>query len=222
MAALWRMTVALMAAAGAFLPVPCHAQPADMPLVGRYVVVGIRAASDVAGPVPGSEQESLRALIGTELRAGDRVSWYRERCDVRPGRAERSAALVERNLADLQIAPGARDARLNRNLIVDCLGRAIGDIWEVLVVDRRVLVARSSPSRAWLILEQPLAPGDVRLLKQRLRQLGFDPGSQDERMDEATRAAIAAFAVKNGAPAAFMPGILTVNLMNAIAEAPPR
>jgi peptidoglycan hydrolase-like protein with peptidoglycan-binding domain len=59
-------------------------------------------------------------------------------------------------------------------------------------------------------------------LKQRLRQLGFDPGSRDERMDDGTRAAIAAFAMKNGAPAAFMPGVLTVNLMNAIAEAPPR
>jgi hypothetical protein len=220
MLALRSVVVAISLIFAAFLPpgISARAEAADLPLVGRYVVVGARAASDVATTLSARESDFSKALIGTELRAGDRVSWYRERCDVRPGPAEGSAALVERNLADLQIAPASSDRRLNRNLIIDCLGRAASDIWHVLVVDQRVLVARSLPFAHYLILEQPLAPGDVRLLKQRLQQAGFDPGPQDERMEETTRAAIAAFARKNGAPTLLMPGIVTVNLLNALAE----
>jgi hypothetical protein len=167
------------------------------------------------------ETDPNRNLLGTKLRAGSTISWYRDRCEVRPAGAEGNAALVDRNLADLQLAPASTDARLNRNLIIDCLGRAAGDIWHVLVVDQRLVVARSSPFTTYLILEQPLAPGDVRLLKLRLRQAGFDPGSQDEQLDNSTRAAIAAFARKNGAPF-LTPGIITVNLLNALAESASR
>ena len=190
----------------------------DLPLIGRYVVVATRAASDVATSLAARDADASRNLIGTELTAGDTVHWYRGRCAARPNPSEGHAAIVERNLADLQLAPASIDARLNQNLIIDCLGRAVSDIWHVLVIDQRVLVARSSPFTTYLILEQPLAPGDIRLLKQRLRQAGFDPGPDDELMNETTRAAIAAFARKNGAPALLMPGIVTVNLLNALAE----
>jgi hypothetical protein len=190
----------------------------DPPLVGTYVVVAARAASDVATSIAARDADQSRKFIGTKLRAGDSISWYRERCEARPTSSDGGAAMVERNLADLQLAPASLDARLNQSLIVDCLGRAASDIWHVLVVDQRVLVARSSPFTTYLILEQPLAPGDISLLKQRLRQAGFDPGPDDELMNESTRAAIAAFARKNGAPALLMPGIITVNLLNALAE----
>jgi len=190
----------------------------DQPLVGTYVVVGTRAASDVAAPLSALQSDTSSSLIGTELRVGDKVSWYRERCELRQGPAKGSAALVERNLADLQIAPASMDSRLNRNLIIDCLGRSASDIWDIFVVDQRVLVARSSPFLTYLVLEQPLAPGDIRRLKRKLRQAGFDPGPEDERMDDTTRAAIAAFAVKEGAPMLLMPGIVTSNLLNALAE----
>jgi len=195
-----------------------QAEVAGLPLAGRYVVVGLRAASDVATTAAQREADTSKTLIGSELRIGDRVSWYRERCEVRAGPPENRAAMVERNPADLQIAPASTDGRLNRNLIIDCLGRAIGDIWHVLVVDQRILVARSSPLATYLVLEQPLAPGDVLLLKQRLKKAGFDPGTLDERMNEPTRAAIAAYARKKGSPALLMPGVVTVNLLNALAE----
>jgi hypothetical protein len=208
----------LMAIAAAPPPVLAGAGPMDLPLAGRYVVVGIRSASDVAATASISQSDPNKNLIGTELRFGDQVTWYREGkgCEVRPGPDE-TAARVERNIADLQIAPASTDARLNRTLVVDCLGRASSDIWEVLVVDQRVLVARRSPLTTYLILEQPLAPGDIRLLKQKLRQAGFDPGSEDETMDDSTRAAVASFARTKGAPF-LTPGIVTENLLNALEE----
>jgi hypothetical protein len=186
-------------------------------LAGQYVVVGIRIASDVAAPLDIREGDASMALIGTTLNAGDTISWYRERCDLRAGPPEKSPALVEPNLADLQIAPASTDSRLNQNAVVDCLGRSVNDIWQVLIVDARVLVARTMPFTTYLILEQPLAPGDVKLLKEKLARAGFGPGSKSEDMDDSTRAAIAAFANKNGAPAMLLPGIVTENLLNALA-----
>ena len=170
----------------------------------------------MAAPLETRESDRSKTLIGTVLSAGDTISWYRERCELRPGSQEPSPALVDPNLADLQIALASADSRLNKNAVVDCLGRSVNDIWQVLIVDERVLVARAQPYTTYLILEQPLAPGDVVQLKQKLRQAGFDPGSQDESMDDKARAAIAAFAQKNGAPTLLMPGIVTMNLLNAL------
>ena len=194
----------------------------DLPFVGRYVVIAARTASDVATTLAARQGDTSRNLLGSELHAGDSISWYRDRCEARPAPSEGGAALIERNLGDLQITPASSDARLNQSLIIDCGGRAVSDIWHVLVVDQRVLAARSSPFTTYLILEQPLAPGDIRLLKQRLRQVGFDPGPEDERMNETTRAAIAAFARKKGAPTLLMPGVVTLNLLNALAESASR
>jgi hypothetical protein len=215
-------TAILLALAAVPLPVLAGSGPTDLPLAGRYVVVGMRAASDVAAPASVSQSDPSKTLLGTELRFGDQVFWYREgaRCDLRPGPKE-SAARVERNLADLQLAPASVDARLNQNLVVDCLGRTSNDIWEILVVDQRVLVARTSPSTTYLILEQPLAPGDIKVLKEKLRQVGFDPGSEDEKVDDSTRAAVAAFARTKGAPFV-TPGIITQNLLKALEESSAR
>src|SRR5262249_12853004 len=120
----------------ALLLLPCIgalAGPGEQPLVCTYVVVAMRAASAVAAPRSSRKADTRSTRIGTELRVGNNVSWYRERCELRDGPAEGSAALVERNLADLQIAPASMDSRLNRNLIIDCLGRSASDVWEVLV-----------------------------------------------------------------------------------------
>jgi hypothetical protein len=210
--------VLLIFAASLLLDAQVKAEPIEQHLVGTYVVIGARAASDVAAPLDLTQSDPSKTLIGTPLVAGDSVSWDGERCAVRPDAHPSNAALIDPNLADLQLAPASTDSRLNANLILDCLGRAPSDIWSVLVVDRRVLVARTMPFTTYLILEQPLAPGDVTLLKRKLAQAGFDPGSRDERMDDMTRAALAEFARKSGAPAKLLPGVVTENLLNALAE----
>jgi hypothetical protein len=188
-----------------------------LPLVGIYVVVGMRAASDVATTDTARENDSARTYLGTELRFGDRVSWYRDRCEARLG-PEDNSDIIERNLSDLQIVPGPSDRRLNRHLIIDCLGRPIGDIWRVLVVDDRVLVARSASYSTYLILEKPLAPGDIAALKRKLKQAGFDPGELDETLGGPARAALADYAMKHGAKLRLMPGIITSNVMDALAR----
>jgi hypothetical protein len=194
------------------------AEPIKQPLVGTYVVIGARAASDVAAPLDVNQSDPSKTLIGTALIVGDTITWDGERCVARRDSHKSDAAMIDPNLADLQILVGSPDSRLNQNLVLDCLGRAPNDIWQILAVDRRVLVARTMPFVTYLILEQPLAPGDVKLLKEKLAQAGFDPGSQSEELDESTRAAIAAFARKNGSPATLLPGVVTENLLNALME----
>jgi hypothetical protein len=196
---------------------PAYSDVLGLPLVGPYVVVGLRAASDVAITSAARENDPVRSFIGTELQFGDRATWYRDSCDVRPG-PENKAAVIERNLSDLQIVPGSADHRLNRHLIIDCLGRANSDIWHVLAVDERVLVARSAAYATYLILEKPLAPGDVVVLKQLLKDAGFDPGEPDEHLNDTTRSALADYARKHGAKRRLMPGIVTRNVMDALAE----
>jgi len=136
---------------------PARADMLGLPLTGSYVVVGMRAASDVAATDTAQENDPVRTYLGTELRFGDHVSWYRDKCEARLG-PEDNADIIERNLSDLQIVPGPSDRRLNRHLVVDCLGRPIDDVWRVLVVVDRVLVARSASYSTYLILEKPLAP----------------------------------------------------------------
>lgn len=214
--------VRLAQAFAALLPilmwsVSVNAQTLDH-LAGRYVVVGARAASDVPMTAARRQADESRTLtlIGTELRIGSGASWYRDRCDIKPGASEKPPAVVDRNLADLQITYGSNDSRLNQSFVIDCRGRAIDDIWHVLAVDRRVLVARSSPMATYLILEKPLAPGDVLVLKTKLDQAGFDVGPVSGDLDGKTRLAIAEYARKHGAPALYLPGIVTENLLASL------
>jgi hypothetical protein len=188
-----------------------------LPLTGRYVVVGLRAASDVSTSDAMRENDPSSSFIGSELDFGDRVSWYREECDVRSA-PQGHPGVADPNLADLQVVAGATDRRLNAHLTIDCLGRAITDIWDVLVVDDRVLVARTVPRATYLIFEKPLAPGDVVVLKRLLRKAGYDPGQSEDSLDAAARLAIADYAAKHGAKRRLLPGILTRSVMDALHE----
>jgi hypothetical protein len=211
-----RWSVVLLAAAVAVLPAgSASSDVLGLPLTGRYVVVGLRFASDVPTSNAMRENDPSSSFIGSELNFGDRVSWYREECDVRNAPQDHPG-VADPNLADLQVVPGATDRRLNAHLTIDCLGRAITDIWDVLVVDDRVLVARTTPYATYLIFEKPLAPGDVVVLKRLLRQAGHDPGESEETLDAAARLAIADYAENHGAKRRLLPGILTRNVMDAL------
>jgi len=56
------------------------------------------------------------------------------------------------------------------------------------------------------------------VLKRKLKQAGFDPGELDETLGEAARAALADYAMKHGAKLRLMPGIITSNVMDALAQ----
>src|SRR5688572_15988766 len=194
-----RWSIALVAAAVALFPAgSASSDVLGLPLTGRYVVVGLRAASDVPTSSAMRENDPSSSFIGSELNFGDRVSWYREACDVRSA-PQGHPGIVDPNLSDLQVVPGATDRRLNAHLTIDCLGRAASDIWQVLVVDDRVLVARTIPHAIYLIFEKPLAPGDVVVVKRLLQQAGHDPGDSEAILDDAARLAIADYAAQHGA-----------------------
>ena len=212
-----RWIVGLFAAAAVLPAGSASSDVLGLPLTGRYVVVGLRAASDVPTSDAVRENDPSSSFIGSELNFGDRVSWYREECDVRRA-PQGHPGVADPNLADLQVVAGATDRRLNAHLTIDCLGRAVTDIWDVLVVDDRVLVARTVPHATYLIFEKPLAPGDVVVLKRLLRNAGHDPGESEHSLDDAARLAIADYAAKHGAKRRLLPGILTRSVMDALHE----
>lgn len=185
---------------------------------GRFAVVALRSASDVATTARAREAEMTNEYLGAGVRfSGTNVTWLKGRkCEVRSAETS-SSARVDRNLSDLQIVLDAsRDRRVNRGFVVDCLGRAPSEVWDVLAVDDRTLVARAGSSTTYLVLEMPLTPEESRRVKRGLRAAGFDPGPIEGPLDERARAAVAAFAFAKGAAYRFATGIITRNVLDAL------
>jgi hypothetical protein len=113
-------------------------------------------------------------------------------------------------------APGPGDRRLNQGLVIDCGGRAIGDITPVLAVDRRVLVVRIENGSTYLVLEAPLDQTRALAVEQGLLEAGRDPGPVDGIIDERSRRAVAEYARDHGAAFAFEAGVVTENVLAAL------
>lgn len=186
---------------------------------GAYVVVAVRASSEVAGTLEAMRDPALNGLVGRRMTFGSRVEWYDGRdCasgNVRPSR-EGWPHLAEPNLSDLQLNPGPRDHRLNQAMVIDCGGRALSQITPFLMIDRRVLVVPSANGVAYLVLERPLDRRRARAVEHGLVRAGFDPGPADGRIDQRTRRAAALFAQAQGAEFAFQQGVFTENLVSAL------
>ena len=188
---------------------------------GRYEVVAVRASSEVAGTLEAMRDPDLNALIGRRMTFGRRVAWYDGR-SCTSGRTRPSEEgwphLAEPNLSDLQLAPGATDHRLNRAMVIDCGGRAHGEITPFLMLDDRVLVMPSRNGVAYVVLERPLDRSQARAVERGLAAAGFDPGPVDGRIDGRTRRAAALFAEARGAAYAFQHGVFTENLVAALTQ----
>ncbi|MGZ9099410.1 MAG: peptidoglycan-binding domain-containing protein [Brevundimonas sp.] len=195
--------------------------PASAPS-GAYVVVAVRASSEVAGTLEAMREPALNGLVGRRMTFGRRVAWYDGRAcasgDIRPSR-DGWPHLAEPNLSDLQLNPGPTDHRLNHAMVVDCGGRAFSQITPMLVIDRRVLVMPSANGVAYIVLERPLDRRRARAVEQGLARAGFDPGPADGRIDQRTRRAAALFAQAQGADFAFQHGVFTENLVAALTRA---
>jgi hypothetical protein len=186
---------------------------------GRYDVVAVRASSEVAGTLETMRDPDLRALVGRRMTFGRRVAWYDGRtCTSGAIRASEEGwpHLAEPYLSDLQVSPGATDHRLNRAMVIDCGGRAHGELTPFLMVDERVLVMRSRNGVAYVVLERPLGRRQARAVEQGLARAGFDPGPVDGRIDARSRRAAALFAQGQGAEYAFEHGVFTENLVAAL------
>jgi hypothetical protein len=183
---------------------------------GSFVVVDIRAASDVATTAAARDTDPTLQMMGATLAIGTRLTWIGKDCAGRPDPMATGAPKVDRNLADLRAVIG-EDHRLDQSWIIDCLGRAVTDIWQVLAVDDRVLVARTSPNITYLVLEKPLSREQGLQLEDGLRQAGFDPGPVDGVIDAVTRSAVAAFVSRQTGVAANA-GVITRSVVDALAR----
>ena len=83
------------------------------------------------------------------------------------------------------------------------------------IVDDRVLVAKSATGSTYFLLEKPLEHEDAFRLEQGLQRAGFDPGPVDGIVDDATRRAVAAYAMQHGAGSAS--GVITRSMLEALA-----
>lgn len=205
------LAFALMAAGASASPDPS----------GRYDVVAVRASTEVAGTLEAMRDPALNALVGRRMTFGRRIAWY----DGRPcasGRTRPSEEgwphLTEPNLSDLQVTPGGTDRRLNRAMVIDCGGRAHGEITPFLMVDERVLVMPSRNGVAYIVLERPLNRARAMAVERGLARAGLDTGRVDGRIDARTRRAAALFAQAHGADYAFQHGVFTENLVAALTE----
>ncbi len=188
---------------------------------GGYVVVAVRASSEVAGTLEAMRDPALNGLVGRRMTFGSRVTWFDGRAcpsgTVRPAR-EGWPRLSEPNLSDLRLNPGPTDHRLNHAMVIDCGGRAFSQITPFLVIDRGVLVMPSANGMAYIVLERPLDRRRAMAVECGLVRAGLDPGPTDGRIDQRTRRAAALFARAQGAEFAFQHGVFTENLVAALSR----
>lgn len=202
------LAAVLLAAAAVALP------------AGKYEVVGVRRASDVAVTLASQDDDRLRRLVGTHTSIGGSNRWYDDRLCPQSlklaGAAGSVVNLDDPNLSDLKVVPGPTDARVNRSLSTDCGARPISSIAHVVQIDGRVLVERALNSTAYVIMEAPLDLATARRVEDGLARAGFDPGPVDGTIDERTRRAVALYANAKGAAFAFDRGVITNNVLTAL------
>ena len=183
---------------------------------GVYEVVAVRAASDVARSVPGPEDF---ALIGRRMTFGREITWFDGRACLAPSvraSVEPWRNLDEPNMSDLQASAKASRRRLNATLVIDCGGRACGEITPVLMVDRRTLVVRIGNETAYAVLGRPLDRRTALAVERGLARKGFDPGAVDGLIDAVARRAVALYAQSRGARYAFQSAALTDALVGEL------
>ena len=214
--AFWLFLVVTLAASESGIDAPARA---DTVPSGRFVVVDLRAASDVAASAAMREADRAKARLHGDVHFGRTITWTdRRRCAMQWADETGAPARQDRNLSDLQIVPGNTDRRINRSLIVDCSARSAGEIWQVLMIDDRVLVARAGSSTTYLVLEKPLASRDVQRLRHGLQRAGLDPGRARGTIDARARAAIAQYAEQHGAAYHSVTGVITRNVLDSLFE----
>lgn len=209
------MRVATLSVVAAAIVLGAAAAPSPR---GVFEVVAVRRASDTASTLATQEDDALRRMIGQKIEPGKAGNWLDGAfCSGQTrAAAEPWTNREDPNLSDLQVQPVRGDRRLNASIVIDCGGRAISSIHQVLQVDRRVLVTRTPNGAAYLVLEAPLDVRTARAVERGLMRAGFDPGQADGVIDAATRRAVGRYAQSRGADFAFDQGVLTENLVAAL------
>ena len=186
---------------------------------GDFVAIAIRSASTVASPlsdVPAGEV----AYLGRRLSFGDGLRWFDgSQCeDLRLVAMEDPALdLTDPLLSDLRIAANdgvsVGDRRLDQSLAVWCGDERRMDL---VMIDRRVLVATAANSSMHLILEKPLTRVQVARLQTQLKDMKFYDGEITGEMDAEMRRRLGPYTEYRGALYRFANPVITENLLDGL------
>jgi len=195
---------------------------------GRYDLIGVRAASGVAAPLPAPGASRWPRGNGIQF---DRTLLWHDGTQCRDWRLEPlSAAPLDPSdplLSDVQlppIGPNAADHRQNKSFRVICKTGSLGTL---LLVDSRLIVLPAPNGARHAVFEKPLSATQADRLQEALTEAGYAPQSTaatDATLDEGAdkpdttvppdlRAAIARFAADHGAAYVFYSPAISLNLM---------
>ena len=183
------MTVPLVLSVTEF----AYSMNADEGVIGRFEVVAIRNASDVARPADMGPQ--------TEEVIGQTITFKKDRLEM-DGMScqhwEVSMLLVpvinpeDPMLSDIHVPPAESsksggDQRISNSYNYNCEGESFLNVYQV---DKRVIVIPWQNSSRYLIAEIPLNPDQVSTLQSQLKDMKFNEQDPTGVIDENTLRAI--------------------------------
>ena len=187
--------------------------------VGDFVAIALRSASSVASPLSAVPAHEV-AYLGRRLSFGDGLIWFDgSECEnLRLVAMEYDALdLDDPLLSDVRIGANdgvsVGDRRLDRSMEIWC-----GDDrrMDLVMIDRRVLVATAANSSMHLILEKPLTRVQVARLQTQLKDMKFYHGEITGEMDAEMRRHLGPYSEYRGALYRFANPAITENFLDGL------
>ena len=190
------------------------------PPVGRYVIVAIRSASDVAAPLGTAPRTDIITQAFTFTVDGVSTDglgcdqWAVER--VNSGISFNDSILADTLIGPMDSAISVGDKRILDHWRYTCEGEHFLTLTQI---DRRVLVILWNNSAQYLIAEKPLSQAEVTRLQEELKTMKFYNGVITGKIDEATVSSLGFWAGYRARPTQtfrFARTAITENLLDAL------
>lgn len=188
---------------------------------GEYIVTAIRRANMVESTA--DAEPNIANLIGEKAQFDEILYWIDGlSCQGWTGMASRNATLnlhdpLLSDLAIEELEPPAHDViDFSQTMDLYCDRSNLVPVANLTTIDDRVLVTASPAGTYHLILEKPLSQEEIRRLQVKLKDIKFYDGDASGEMDEATRAAVSAYAESRGAEYRFKDVVITRNLLDGL------
>ncbi|WP_293268772.1 hypothetical protein [Neptunomonas sp.] len=190
----------------------------DNVLSGKYTLVDIRRASNVAG---GTIDERATQLLGSSALFETVLSLPGKSVCSHWVAVESPSSVVNIHdpmLSDTQIPPldgdvSSGDKRINISINLMCKGKAF---YSLVKVDERVLIAASSSGLGYFIFEKPLSESQTNKLQFQLKDMKFYSGTPSSVWGENSLLGLSLYAEYRGSEYRFLRTALTENILDGL------